>query len=376
MARCLLCDKKGVFLKVTPNGLCYPCDEQVIAETEDRRDTINTCRRVVESSKEPLSVKLSCYDLLMEAVNHLSEFEKRGIPTITPKPSEFISHFAGKRDQLKSFCNEPNGKPDQTITGEKILSEAEAIESLEKLCKDLTIINLDKPPLSQSKIDEIRARMCKTISEIEKQFSKSNLEELESMLATAILVYTEWFIRGDERTQYIQKAYKHIEKAEECYYTENQFASGINRLNQAWCRFNLDVNVGGISRDLEKFVTYLEPIFNNTDTYQPIFCHYVDAYRSLGNYEKAIKLGLELHHRAEKTKEYGYKLRHSGIESRYFMSSLPTAPMATVTKSYRKMAKDCKKRGEIEQAISLFEKLVDTGLATDNDKKLLAKLQH
>lgn len=134
MARCLLCDKKGVFLKVTPNGLCYPCDEQVVSETEDRQDTINSCRRVVESSKEQLSVRLSCYDKLMDAVNHLLEFEERGIPTITPKPSEFISHFAGKRDQLESFCSEPNGKPDQTTTGEKSLSETEVTESLETLC--------------------------------------------------------------------------------------------------------------------------------------------------------------------------------------------------------------------------------------------------
>ncbi len=104
MARCLLCDKKGVFLKVTQNGLCKPCDRQVVSKTEDMRDTINSCRRIVESSKKQLSVRLSCYDKLLDAVNHLLEFEKRGIPTIKPLPSEFLSHFAGKRDQLEELC--------------------------------------------------------------------------------------------------------------------------------------------------------------------------------------------------------------------------------------------------------------------------------
>ena len=108
MAHCLLCEKKGFFLKVTQNGLCHPCDKQVVSETVNMQSTINRCRKVVESSKEPLSVRLSYYDKLMDAVNHLLEFEKRGIPTVTPRPSEFLSHFAGKRDQLDNFCDEPN----------------------------------------------------------------------------------------------------------------------------------------------------------------------------------------------------------------------------------------------------------------------------
>jgi tetratricopeptide (TPR) repeat protein len=337
----------------------------------------------------------------MEAVNHLLEFEKRGIPTITPKPSEFISHFAGKRDQLESFCSEPNGKPDQTTTEEKVLSEAEAIGSLEELCNELTKVTPDKPPLSQSKIDEVRSKMDKTISEIEKQFPKGNSQELEYMLGVATLLYTEWFIRGDERKQYLQRAVEHVEKIEECetanvqaedYESRFTLFNGTNDVPiksskgedafTAWTTgFNLDINEE-IRQDLEKFISYLEPIYNNTEDYRPIYGHYVDAYRSLGNYEKAIKLGLELHHRAENTKKFGNTLKLSGtvtrgfsIERRFYMSSLSTAPMNTVAKSYRSMAKDCKKKGETEQAISLFEKLVNTGLATDNDKKLLAKLQ-
>lgn len=402
MAHCLLCNKKGFFLKVTSNGLCYPCDEQVVSETVNMQSTINSCRKVVESSKEKQSVRLSCYDKLMDAVNHLLEFEKRGIPTITPKPSDFLSHFAGKRDQLENFCDESNEESEQTTTGEEDLSEADAIKLLEELCNSLTLVTPDKPPLSQSKIDEIRSNMCKAISEIEKKFSKSNSKELKYFLGVATLLYTEWFIRGDEREQCLQRAVDYVDKAEECdtanvqgegYESRFTLFNGTKNIPTrsskgedaftAWTTgFNLDINEE-IRQDFEKFVSYLEPIFNNTEDYRPIYSHYVDAYRSLGNYEMAIKLGLELHHRAENTKKFSNTLRRLSktagrsfsIERRYFMSSLPTAPMDTVAKSYRKMAKDCKKRGEIELAISLFEKLVNTGLATDNDKKLLAKLR-
>ena len=401
MATCLLCGKKGFLLKVTVNGLCQSCDSQVVSEANDMMDTINSCRGVVESPREQLSVRLSCYDKLMDAVNHLLEFEKRSILTVTPKPSELLSHFAGKRKELENLSNELNSRPGQTTNGEERLSEVEAINSLEELCNELTIFTPDNPPLSQATIDKIRLEMFKTVLEVEKQFSKNNSRELEYSLCVAILLYTEWFIRGDERKQYLEKAVEHVEKAGKCNNEnvqnedyESRFALFDGTKNvptksskgedafTAWTTgFNLNINEE-IRQDLEKFISYLEPVFNNTEDYRPIYCDYVDAYRSLGNYEKAIKLGVALHRRAENTKKFGAMLNLSGAETRGFsiqlrfhMSSLPRAPMDTVAKSYRKMAKDCKKRGEIEQALSLFKKLVNTGLATDNDKKLLKKLQ-
>ena len=385
MAHCLLCDKKGFFLKVTQNGLCHPCDKQVVTETVNMQSAINRCRKVVESSKEKQSVRLSCYDKLMDAVNHLLEFEKRGIPTITPKPSEFISHFTGKRDQLESLCDEPNEEPEQTTTGEKGLSEADAIKLLEELCNELTLVTPDKPPLSQSKIDKIRSRMDKAISETEKQFPKNNSQKLEQQLGSATLLFTRWFIRGDVRIQYFQRATKHLE-------TAHLLSRGEENDAIACTLGELFIKEATI-RNLEKGISYLKPVFDKAEFYEPNFCSYPEAYYKLGNYEKAIEYGLKLHHLAEKTKKHGnimmerFKQRadidlspeewekESRAAFRYYTSSLPTVPMNTVAKSYRKMAKDCKKRGEIERAILLFEKLVNTGLATDNDKKILGKLQ-
>ena len=49
--------------------------------------------------------------------------------------------------------------------------------------------------------------------------------------------------------------------------------------------------------------------------------------------------------------------------------------MRIVAKAYRAKAKEYKKNKEIKQAISLFQKLVDMNLATDNDRKMLKKLK-
>ncbi|MEA3281952.1 MAG: hypothetical protein U9Q68_05235 [Euryarchaeota archaeon] len=56
-------------------------------------------------------------------------------------------------------------------------------------------------------------------------------------------------------------------------------------------------------------------------------------------------------------------------------NSEPSAPMGIVATAYRAKAKEHKKNGEIRQAISLFQKLVDMNLATVNDQKLLEKLR-
>ena len=76
---------------------------------------------------------------------------------------------------------------------------------------------------------------------------------------------------------------------------------------------------------------------------------------------ESAEVALELHHRAEKSSEWE--------------GSVPPATMGIVAKAYRAKAKEHKKNREIEQAISLFQKLVDMNLATDNDQKLLEKLQ-
>ena len=237
------------------------------------------------------------------------------------------------------------------------MSVAQAIKSL----MEMSHFGLGNEP-SQSE-------MHKLISKVEKRFPDSDSYELEYWLGIALRNYTAWFVRGDERKPHLQEAVQHLEKAyalskgvipEELTATDKHTLGSLDR-NTIACVVGFLLIDEAIIRDLVKGISYLETIFNNTTDYYPQFCSYAEAFYKLGDYLKAAEVALELHHRAEKSSEW--------------KDSVPPAPMGIVAKAYRAKAKEHKKNREIEQAISLFQKLVDMNLATDNDQKLLEKLQ-
>jgi len=51
-----------------------------------------------------------------------------------------------------------------------------------------------------------KQEMLDIISDVENRFPKSGSYELEYWLAGAILNYTFWFVRGQERKSYLQRA--------------------------------------------------------------------------------------------------------------------------------------------------------------------------
>lgn len=214
-----------------------------------------------------------------------------------------------------------------------------------------------------------QSEMSKLISKIEKQFSDSDSYKLEYWLGIALQNYTAWFVRGKERKSYFKKAVQHFEKAyvlskgiipNELPVTNRRTLSSLDRNTIACNIGSLLIDVA-IIRDLEKGISYLRVVFDNTTDYYPQFCSYAEAFYKLGNYLKAAEIALELHRRAERSPK--------------FKDRVPPAPMNIVAKAYRAEAKKHKKEGEIKQAISLFQKLVEMNLATDSDKKLLEKLQ-
>jgi hypothetical protein len=47
-----------------------------------------------------LKTRLSRCDLVLEHANHLLEYEKKGVSTISPSPSEIVSEYTEYRDQI------------------------------------------------------------------------------------------------------------------------------------------------------------------------------------------------------------------------------------------------------------------------------------
>lgn len=244
------------------------------------------------------------------------------------------------------------------------MSEVQAIRALQDVA--ITWLRPRREP-SQSEMSEL-------ISAVEKQFPNTGSFKLEFWLAMAIRSYKTWFLRGKERKPYLLKAVEHFERAyalsqgvipEEVPPTDKR---NVNARLHPRDRMTIACEVGSLLvdealiRDLERGMSYLGSVFNNTTQYYPRLCSYAEAFYKMRDYAKAAGVALELHHRAE--------------QDAYWKECVPPAPMATAAKAYRAKAKEHKKNGEIGEAICLFQKLVDTNLATKNDQKILEKLQN
>lgn len=116
MPKCKYCDRSGWFLALTQIGLCSSCDPMIRLDTSQRGRILIDCLKLVEESKN-LEVKLSRYDLLIECAQALERYERHGIPTIDPHPSEILERYRGKKDKLiLAFLSEELGKLSSKIS--------------------------------------------------------------------------------------------------------------------------------------------------------------------------------------------------------------------------------------------------------------------
>ncbi|MBU0518192.1 hypothetical protein KKA00_05440 [bacterium] len=99
MGKCKLCNRSGIFLSITSNGLCKKCDPVFYLDFKQRARIINESMNLVEDSKK-LETRINRCQDIVEHANSLLEYEKRGIPTIQPLPSELIDIYENKPDEL------------------------------------------------------------------------------------------------------------------------------------------------------------------------------------------------------------------------------------------------------------------------------------
>lgn len=218
--------------------------------------------------------------------------------------------------------------------------------------------------------ESLQSEMFKLIVNIEKQFPESGSCELEYRLGIALRNYTSCFVRGDDRRTYFQRAVLHLEKA--YILSEGVIPEGHSPTEnyEIWFldRNTIASEIGAllieeaIIRDIKKGISYLSVVFNNTTDYHPLLCSYAEAFYKLGEYLKAAEIALELCRRVE-------------ISSKWREIGTPPALKEIIAKAYRTKAKQHMKNKEIEQAINFLQKLIELSLATDNDRKLLGKLQ-
>ena len=96
MARCLLCDKFGWFLSTTRDGLCETCDQGLVQEVPSTVRVINQSLEIATSSKK-LDTILSRFGVAENGCRKLRKYERRGVSTTNPAPSELIERIASTR---------------------------------------------------------------------------------------------------------------------------------------------------------------------------------------------------------------------------------------------------------------------------------------
>ena len=142
MAQCRWCNKRGLFLSVDSNGLCRNC-QPLIVEVESRARVLGDSMRLAHEGKT-FGTRLSRCDLVIEHAEHLSEFEHKGVPTVSPPPSTILTEFrafriqhileeansvADKAFEKASVASTPKTKERALATG--VLKVREVTESLE-----------------------------------------------------------------------------------------------------------------------------------------------------------------------------------------------------------------------------------------------------
>lgn len=113
-----------------------------------------------------------------------------------------------------------------------------------------------------------------------------------------------------------------------------------------------------IRKNINSEIDKLENLYNNSKSYHPLLCEYAQYFYSIKDYNKAIEIGWNIHNRwLSKEDQVG------------------TAPLDIVGKAHRALAKAFIKQGNIEEAIKQFEELIKINRGTENDNKILTKLQ-
>lgn len=224
-----------------------------------------------------------------------------------------------------------------------------------KMTVSRAIESLKEVASFESATQASQAEMLNIIEKVEKQHPDSNSAQLEYWLGVAWRNYTAWFVRGDDREEYLLKAADHLQRA----YDIEISGSGLNWAIYAGALGSLLVNEA-IVRDLERAIPLLEKLFKSTQSYDPLLCSYADALYKAKEFEAAAEVASALHQRAESSEEWE--------------DFVPPAPMRIAAKAYRAQVRQFKKKGQLKEAVEVSEKLLKTGAATENDERIYQRL--
>lgn len=235
------------------------------------------------------------------------------------------------------------------------MNEEDAIMTLDNLSGLTFTAGGEAPSAPKSKTESL-----KILNAIERQFQHTNSFQLEYALANAWRPYA----RGAERKRYLKRVVDHLARSYELAKNEDYHSSGPHdRFGSIHPSLRIAGELGAVLvreapiRDLDRAIPYLKELYENTKTYEPALCSYVEAFYKLGDYNRAGELVVELKDRAMQDPEWS--------------DSIPSGMSKLAAKAYRAEGKKLKKDGRLSEAATAFRKVADSSFATEVDLRLL-----
>lgn len=197
MAQCKTCGKRGIFLSLTPSGLCQDCAPLVTMEINRRAQIIDDCVRIMKESRN-LKTRVSRCDVLRQQAEALLDYERKDIPTLEVSPSEVIEACKSDREELICEGVETEVK--------EALGKAEVITSLKKKItaaeKVLLIIQEWRAELRDpSKLDTLDSQVKKFIhkTQLDSYLEAARKAEFKGQNKKALDQYQEalYYLRTD-----------------------------------------------------------------------------------------------------------------------------------------------------------------------------------
>lgn len=149
MATCRYCGRGGLFRSVDGNGLCADCRRPVALAVSSANRVLTDSLKLAQTGKT-LSTRLGRWDLAIEKAEALLEYERKGIPTISPPPSEVLTFAQANRlmavnEGLEGELQAAESKADLAATPAARLNAfahaVQAIEDMKRRYKDDTILS-------------------------------------------------------------------------------------------------------------------------------------------------------------------------------------------------------------------------------------------
>jgi len=105
MAICKWCNKSGIFLQITSNGLCNRCNQAIVFNVNQKGQKLIDLFKELETYYD-IENAISIFKDILNNAKILLQYENKRIKTIDPPPSDIIRRYTYKKNYFMGLLND------------------------------------------------------------------------------------------------------------------------------------------------------------------------------------------------------------------------------------------------------------------------------